>query len=121
MPIGFNAVQWAIKLIPSFSQTETHVGRLNRRPLFQEGHQLSGILLYFFPLNRLARCFDLAHLFFRYSVTWSEVAGCTVQRCGIDAFEKGEGGKVGECFYIGTALDQISDNKVRYSVDQEKT
>ncbi|CAM9999971.1 unnamed protein product, partial [Laminaria digitata] len=48
---------------------------------------------------------------FRYSVTWAEVAGCTVQRCGIDAFENGEGGKVGECFYIGTALDQISDGK----------
>lgn len=36
-----------------------------------------------------------------------------MQHCGIDAFENGGGGKVGECFYIGTALDQISDSKVR--------
>lgn len=49
---------------------------------------------------------------FRYSVTWAEVEGCTVQHCGIDAFEKGKGSKVGECFYIGTALDQVDDNKV---------
>lgn len=48
---------------------------------------------------------------FRYSVTFAEVQGCTVQHCGVDAFENGRGGKVGECFYIGTALDQVDDNK----------
>lgn len=49
---------------------------------------------------------------FRYSVTWAEVQGCTVQHCGIDAFENGVESKVGECFYVGTALDQVDDNKV---------
>ena len=50
---------------------------------------------------------------FRYSVTWAEVQGCTIQHCGIEAFENGEGGKVGEAIYMGTALDQVDDNKVR--------
>lgn len=51
---------------------------------------------------------------FRYSVTFAEVQGCTVQHCGMDAFENGRGGKVGECIYLGTALDQVDDGKVRF-------
>lgn len=50
---------------------------------------------------------------FRYFVTWTEVVGCTIQNCGIEAFENGEGGKVGEAIYLGTALSQVKDNKVR--------
>lgn len=49
---------------------------------------------------------------FRYFVTWTEMYGCTVRNCGIDAFQKNRGGKVGEAVYIGTALDQVDDNKV---------
>lgn len=49
---------------------------------------------------------------FRYFVTHAEVSGCTVQRCGVDAFENGGGGKVGEAVYLGTALDQVNDGKV---------
>ncbi|CAM9362869.1 unnamed protein product, partial [Sphacelaria rigidula] len=48
---------------------------------------------------------------FRYFVTWTEVVGCTIQNCGIEAFENGEGGKVGEAIYLGTALSQVKDNK----------
>lgn len=50
---------------------------------------------------------------FRYFVTWTEVTGCTIQYCGIDSFENGGGGKVGEGIYVGTALSQVDDNKVR--------
>lgn len=50
---------------------------------------------------------------FRYFVTWAEMEGCTVQHCGVDAFENGGSGKVGEALYIGTALDQVDDDKVR--------
>lgn len=50
---------------------------------------------------------------FRYFVTWAEVTGCTIQHCGIEAFEQGGGGKVGEGLYVGTALDQVGDGKVR--------
>ncbi|CAM9494371.1 unnamed protein product, partial [Laminaria digitata] len=49
---------------------------------------------------------------FRYFVTHAEVSGCTFQRCGVDAFENGAGGKVGEGIYVGTALDQVNDGKV---------
>lgn len=35
------------------------------------------------------------------------------QNCGIDAFAKGLGSKVGEGIYLGTALDQVKDGKVR--------
>lgn len=49
---------------------------------------------------------------FRYFVTHSEVQGCTIQHCGIEAFESGGGGKVGEGIYVGTALDQVKDGKV---------
>ncbi|CAM9149559.1 unnamed protein product, partial [Ectocarpus sp. 4 AP-2014] len=48
---------------------------------------------------------------FRYFVTHAEVSGCTIQHCGIDAFENGEGGKVGEAIYVGTALSQVKDGK----------
>ena len=34
------------------------------------------------------------------------------QHCGIDAFAKGKGSKVGEGIYVGTALDQVKDGKV---------
>lgn len=50
---------------------------------------------------------------FRYFVTWSEVTRCTIQHCGIEAFKQGRGGKVGEAIYVGTALDQVKDGKVR--------
>lgn len=42
------------------------------------------------------------------------------QNCGIDAFLKGEGGKVGEAIYVGTALDQVDDNKVSTSCSKDK-
>ncbi|CBJ30799.1 FirrV-1-B30 precursor [Ectocarpus siliculosus] len=48
---------------------------------------------------------------FRYFVTHSEVTGCTIQHCGMEAFEDGGGGKVGEGIYVGTALDQVDDGK----------
>eukprot|EP00752_Nemacystus_decipiens_P002937 g2732.t1 len=48
---------------------------------------------------------------FRYFVTHSEVTGCTIQHCGIEAFEMGKGSKVGEGIYVGTALDQVDDGK----------
>lgn len=35
------------------------------------------------------------------------------QHCGIDAFAKGKGSKVGEAIYVGTALSQVKDGKVR--------
>lgn len=38
---------------------------------------------------------------------------CSRQHCGIDAFAKGKGSKVGEGFYVGAALDQVKDGKVR--------
>ncbi|CAM9163351.1 unnamed protein product [Ectocarpus sp. 8 AP-2014] len=41
---------------------------------------------------------------FRYFVTHAE-------HCGIDAFENGEGGKVGEAIYVGTVLSQVKDGK----------
>ena len=50
---------------------------------------------------------------FRYFVTHAEVEGCTIQNCGKEAFVNGGGGKVGEAIYLGTALDQVDDNKVR--------
>ncbi|CAM9713001.1 unnamed protein product, partial [Ectocarpus sp. 8 AP-2014] len=55
--------------------------------------------------------FDEECIHFRYFVTQTEVSGCTVQRCGKHSFEAGGGGKVGEGIYIGTALDQVDDNK----------
>ncbi|CAN0479199.1 unnamed protein product, partial [Hapterophycus canaliculatus] len=54
---------------------------------------------------------------FRYFVTHSEVSGCTIQHCGIDAFAKGKGSKVGEGVYLGTALDQVADGKVRIPLE----
>ncbi|CAM9572458.1 unnamed protein product [Ectocarpus fasciculatus] len=48
---------------------------------------------------------------FRYFVTHAEVTGCTIQHCGMEAFENGGGGKVGEAIYVGTALDQVDDGK----------
>lgn len=57
--------------------------------------------------------FDSECVHFRYFVTHAEVEGCTIQNCGKEAFENGGGGKVGEAIYVGTALDQVDDNKVR--------
>lgn len=34
------------------------------------------------------------------------------QHCGIHSFENDKGGKVGEAIYVGTALDQVDDDKV---------
>lgn len=36
-----------------------------------------------------------------------------VQHCGIEGFEEGKSNKVGEGVYVGTALDQVKDGKVR--------
>lgn len=66
-------------------------------------------------LNLEIKNFASECIHFRYFVTWSEVSGCTVQNCGIDAFEKGKGSKVGEGLYLGCALDQTKDGKVRES------
>lgn len=49
---------------------------------------------------------------FRYFVTWAEVEGCTIEYCGIEDFESDGGAKVGEGIYVGTALDQVDDDKV---------
>ena len=57
--------------------------------------------------------FDSECIHFRYFVTHAEVQGCTIQKCGREDFEHGGGGKVGEGIYLGTALDQVDDNKVR--------
>lgn len=54
---------------------------------------------------------ECVHL--RYFVTFTEMRGCTVQYCGRHAFENGGGGAVGEAMYVGTALDQVDDGKVR--------
>lgn len=56
---------------------------------------------------------------FRYFVTDSHVQGCTIQHCGIEDFEGGGGGKVGEAIYVGTALDQVGDGKVRAKARRE--
>ena len=48
----------------------------------------------------------------RYFCTHAEVAGCNIENCGVDYFEHGEGGKVGEGVYIGTSLDQVDDSEV---------
>lgn len=63
-------------------------------------------------INLEIKNFSSECIHFRYFVTWTEMRGCTVQHCGIAAFGQGEGGKVGEACYIGTALDQVDDNKV---------
>lgn len=55
---------------------------------------------------------------FRYFVTHAEVKGCIIQYCGIGAFGMGTGGKVGEAIYVGTALDQVGDDKVSNSAKQ---
>ena len=56
--------------------------------------------------------FNSECIHFRYFVTHAEVQGCTIQNCGKEDFEDGGGGKVGEGVYLGTALDQVNDNKV---------
>lgn len=48
----------------------------------------------------------------RYFVTHAEVQGCTIESCGIDYFENGDGGKVGEGVYVGTSLGQLDDGEV---------
>ena len=58
--------------------------------------------------------FNSECIHFRYFVTHAEVQGCTIQNCGKEDFEDGGGGKVGEGIYLGTALDQVKDNKVRF-------
>ncbi|CAM9341807.1 unnamed protein product, partial [Laminaria digitata] len=55
--------------------------------------------------------FDSECIHFRYFVTHAEVQGCTIQKCGREDFERGGGGRVGEGIYLGTALDQVDDNK----------
>ncbi|CAM9787554.1 unnamed protein product, partial [Laminaria digitata] len=55
--------------------------------------------------------FNSECIHFRYFVTHAEVQGCTIQNCGKEDFEDGGGGKVGEGIYLGTALDQVNDNK----------
>lgn len=59
------------------------------------------------------RNFDEECIHFRYFVAFTEMKGCTVQHCGIHSFDEGGGGSVGEAVYVGTALDQTSDGKVR--------
>lgn len=63
-------------------------------------------------LNLEIRNFGSECIHFRYYVTHAEVYGCTIQNCGVDDFVNGGGAKVGEGLYMGTALDQINDNKV---------
>lgn len=65
--------------------------------------------------------FDEECVHFRYFVTQTEVSGCTIQHCGKHSFEEGGGGKVGEGIYVGTALDQVNDNKVRRDLHDKPT
>lgn len=53
----------------------------------------------------------------RYFVTHAEVAGNTIENCGINYFEHGDGGKVGEGVYIGTSLDQLDEGEVSPGFD----
>lgn len=39
----------------------------------------------------------------------------------MEAFEGDGGGKVGEAIYVGTALDQVDDNKVRMEIRNRTT
>lgn len=63
-------------------------------------------------LNLEIKNFKSECVHFRYFVTNAEVAGCTIQYCGIEDFQQGGKAKVGEALYIGTALDQVNDGKV---------
>lgn len=63
-------------------------------------------------LNLEIKNFGSECVHFRYFVTHAEVYACTFQRCGVEDFSGGGGGKVGEGIYLGTALDQVKDGKV---------
>lgn len=63
--------------------------------------------------------FNSECIHFRYFVTHAEVQGCTIINCGKEDFEAGGGGKVGEGIYLGTALDQVNDNKVSVSASND--
>lgn len=45
-------------------------------------------------------------------MTDAEIQGCNIEHCGIDYFENGDGGKVGEGIYIGTSLDELDEDEV---------
>lgn len=70
---------------------------------------VTGVILRNLEINN----FDEECVHFRYFVTFSEVTECTIMNCGKHAFQNGGRGKVGEAIYLGTALDQLDDNKVR--------
>lgn len=63
--------------------------------------------------NNEIKNFNSECIHFRYFVTHAEVYGNTVQHCGREDFDGGGGGKVGEGLYLGTAPDQVDDNKAR--------
>lgn len=68
--------------------------------------------------NVVLRNLDISHfneecVHLRYYVTFSEITGCTISNCGKHSFQNDGRGKVGEAIYLGTALDQVKDGKVR--------
>eukprot|EP00903_Cladosiphon_okamuranus_P012820 g11980.t1 len=68
---------------------------------------VTGLRLYNLDISNFGG--ECIHL--RYFVTHAEVTGCNIERCGVDYFENGDGGKVGEGVYIGTSLDQLDDGE----------
>ena len=69
--------------------------------------------------NNLIKNWDEECVHLRYFVTYSEISGNLIQNCGMHCFGEDDGeGKcsVGEAIYVGTALDQVKDGKVRKSL-----
>ena len=64
------------------------------------------------PTSSLCPCDRLSNTLLSSPLTHFPV----LQHCGIDAFAKGKGSKVGEGIYLGTALSQVKDGKVRATV-----
>lgn len=88
------------------------LGGEEKSTLTREGVELESSVTGLTLRNLEIKNFGEECIHFRYFVTWTEVTGCTIQNCGIESFENGGGGKVGEGIYVGTALSQTRDNKV---------
>lgn len=70
---------------------------------------VSGIFSLRFNLDISDFGAECVHL--RYFVTDAEIQGCNIEHCGIDYFENGDGGKVGEGIYIGTSLGELDEDE----------
>lgn len=98
--------------------TAVYVLGADRASTSDESHGIKSAVTGLQMFNLEIKNFDEECIHLRYFVTFTEIRGCSITDCGKHSFSDGGGGAVGEGVYVGTALDQVDDNKVRLSIER---